>query len=101
LRAAFCALPLPWVAIELGWIVAEYGRQPWAIEGVLPTFLGVSATAPSNVALSLTGFVVFYTALAIVDGFLMARTIRLGPDGLGYWPPGEPANGARSAATAH
>jgi hypothetical protein len=31
----------------------------------------------------------------------MARTIRLGPDGLGYWPPGEPANGARRAAAAH
>ncbi len=32
-------LPLPWVAIERGWFVAEYGRQPWVIEGVLPTFL--------------------------------------------------------------
>jgi cytochrome d ubiquinol oxidase subunit I len=89
LRAAFCALPLPWVALELGWIVAEYGRQPWAIEGVLPTFLGVSATAPSNVALSLAGFVVFYTVLAIIEGFLMVRMIRRGPDGLGYWPPSE------------
>jgi cytochrome d ubiquinol oxidase subunit I len=96
LRAAFLSLPLPWVAVELGWIVAEYGRQPWAIEGVLPTFLGVSVTASSNVVASLTGFVVFYTALAIVDGFLMARMIRLGPDGLGYWPPREPANGARA-----
>jgi cytochrome bd ubiquinol oxidase subunit I len=101
LRAAFYALPLPWVAIELGWIVAEYGRQPWAIEGVLPTFLGVSVTASSNVVASLAGFVVFYTALAIVDGFLMARTIRLGPDGLGYWPPGEPAEGGRRAAPVH
>jgi cytochrome d ubiquinol oxidase subunit I len=101
LRAAFLALPLPWVAIELGWIVAEYGRQPWAIEGVLPTFLGVSATASSNVVTSLAGFVVFYTALAIVDGFLMARTIRLGPDRLGFWPGSEPANGARNATAAH
>ena len=42
LRVALCSLPLPWLAIELGWIVAEYGRQPWAIEGVLPTSLGVS-----------------------------------------------------------
>jgi cytochrome bd ubiquinol oxidase subunit I len=100
LRAAFFALPLPWVAIELGWIVAEYGRQPWAIEGVLPTFLGVSVTASSNVIVSLAGFAIFYTALAIVDGFLMARTIRLGPDGLGYWPPGETANGASAGAPA-
>ena len=43
LRVALWSLPLPWVAAELGWIVAEYGRQPWAIDGVLPTFLGVSS----------------------------------------------------------
>jgi cytochrome d ubiquinol oxidase subunit I len=102
LRVAACALPLPWVAIELGWIVAEYGRQPWAIEGVLPTFLGVSVTSPGNVALSLTAFVVFYTALAVVDGFLMVRMIRRGPDGLGYWPPAEPlADERRAAGAAH
>ena len=86
LRAAFLSLPLPWIAAELGWVVAEYGRQPWAIDGVLPTFLGVSATPAGNVLLSLTGFVVFYSALAIVDIYLMVKMIRRGPDGLGYWP---------------
>ena len=84
---AFFSLPLPWIAAELGWIVAEYGRQPWAIDGVLPTFLGVSVTAAGNVLLSLAGFVSFYSALAVVDVYLMARMIRRGPDGLGYWPP--------------
>ncbi len=44
LRVAFLTLPLPWVAAELGWLVAEYGRQPWVIEGVLPTFLGSAAS---------------------------------------------------------
>jgi cytochrome d ubiquinol oxidase subunit I len=88
LRLAFWSLPLPWIAAELGWIVAEYGRQPWAIEGVLPTFLGVSATSAGNVWLSLTGFVVFYTALLVVDVFLMQRMVRRGPEGLGYWPAG-------------
>jgi cytochrome bd ubiquinol oxidase subunit I len=86
LKVAFFSLPLPWIAIELGWIVAEYGRQPWAVDGVLPTFLGVSRTSVGNVWFSLTGFVIFYTALAIVDGFLLVRTIRSGPDGLGYSP---------------
>jgi len=86
LRLAFLSLPLPWIAAELGWIVAEYGRQPWAIDGVLPTFLGVSRTAVGNIWLSLLGFVIFYTALLTVDIFLMARMIRRGPDGLGYWP---------------
>ena len=42
LRLAFCSLPLPWIAAEVGWIVAEYGRQPWIIEGMLPTFLAAS-----------------------------------------------------------
>jgi len=86
LRVAFWSLPLPWIAIELGWIVAEYGRQPWAVDGVLPTFLGVSPTAVGNVWVSLFGFIVFYTTLAVVDAFLMVRTIRRGPDGLGHWP---------------
>ncbi len=77
---ALLSLPLPWIAIELGWIVAEYGRQPWAVEGVLPTFLGVSSTDASNVVFSLIGFVVFYSALLVVDLFLMLKYIRLGPD---------------------
>lgn len=88
LRAAFLALPLPWIAAELGWIVAEYGRQPWAIDGVLPTFLGASAVPASSIALSLGGFVIFYSALAAVDVYLLTRMIRRGPDGLGYWPEG-------------
>jgi cytochrome d ubiquinol oxidase subunit I len=86
LRLAWLSLPLPWLAAELGWVVAEYGRQPWAVDGVLPTFLGVSRIPAGNVWLSLLGFVLFYTALAVVDVMLMARTIRRGPEGLGYWP---------------
>jgi cytochrome bd ubiquinol oxidase subunit I len=95
LRIAFLSLPLPWIAAELGWIVAEYGRQPWAIDGVLPTFLAASPVPASNVWLSLAGFVVFYSALAVVDAYLLVRTIRRGPDGLGYWPiTSAPAGGA-------
>lgn len=80
LRMALISLPLPWVAIELGWIVAEYGRQPWAIEGVLPTFLGVSSTSSGQVMFSLAGFVLFYTILLIVDLYLMRKYIKIGPD---------------------
>jgi cytochrome bd ubiquinol oxidase subunit I len=88
LRAAFFALPLPWIAAELGWVVAEYGRQPWAIDGVLPTFLGASPVPASSIALSISGFVIFYSALAVIDVYLLTRMIRRGPDGLGYWPAG-------------
>ena len=80
--SALC-LPLPWISCELGWIVAEYGRQPWAIEGILPTYLASSSVAAGDVWFSLIGFIVFYTTLAIVDLFLIVRTIRLGPDVVG------------------
>lgn len=86
LKLALCSLPLPWVAAELGWIVAEYGRQPWAIEGILPTALGVSSVTAGQVWTSLGGFVLFYTALAIIDAVLMVKFARKGPDGLGIWP---------------
>jgi cytochrome d ubiquinol oxidase subunit I len=79
LRLAVLSLPLPWVAIELGWVVAEYGRQPWAVEGVLPTFLGASSVPVGTILGSIAGFVLFYSALAVVDLALMVRTIRRGP----------------------
>ena len=73
------SLPLPWIAAELGWIVAEYGRQPWAIDGVLPTFLAVSSVSAAQVLFTLTGFVLFYSALLVVDVILMLKYIRMGP----------------------
>jgi len=83
LKLALLSLPLPWIAAELGWIVSEHGRQPWAIEGILPTNLGVSSVSSGQVWLSLIGFVVFYTLLAIIDVFLMVKYIKLGPTKLG------------------
>jgi len=80
LRVCLWSLPLPWIAAELGWIVAEYGRQPWIIEGVLPTALGVSGTAAGNVLFSLIGFAVFYSSLLVADIYLLTKYIKLGPD---------------------
>ena len=81
LRAALLILPAPWITMELGWIVAEYGRQPWTIDGVLPTYLSVSSITPGQVGFSLGGFVLFYSALAVVELYLMLKYIRLGPEG--------------------
>ncbi|MEP6483697.1 MAG: cytochrome ubiquinol oxidase subunit I [Rudaea sp.] len=94
LRLVLWSLPLPWIAAELGWIVAEYGRQPWAIEGVLPTNLGVSSVSVTQVMLSLGGFVLFYSALAIIDAWLMTKYVRKGPDGLGMWESPRQSNTA-------
>jgi cytochrome d ubiquinol oxidase subunit I len=81
LRLALLALPLPWISSELGWFVAETGRQPWTIDGVLPTFLSTSSIDSTSVAVSLTGFVLLYSLLAIVEVYLMVKYIRLGPEG--------------------
>ena len=59
--------------------MAEYGRQPWIIEGILPTYMGVSSISAGSVWFSLIGFVVFYSALLAVDVFLMVKYVRIGP----------------------
>jgi cytochrome d ubiquinol oxidase subunit I len=102
-RIALLSLPLPWVAAELGWIVAEHGRQPWAIDGVLPTFMGASSVPVATVVLSLGAFILFYSALLVADVFLMVKYVRKGPvEALGLAerpPPGGPAP-ATTQATA-
>ena len=79
LRLFLWSLPLPWVAAELGWFVAEYGRQPWAIDGVLPTFLAASSVSSAQILFTLCGFVLFYSSLAVVDFILMRKYVRMGP----------------------
>lgn len=80
LKLAFISLPLPWVAAEVGWFVAENGRQPWVIDGILPTYLGASSLAPSSLYISLIGFALFYGVLTILEVYLMIKYIRLGPE---------------------
>ena len=82
LKLAVLAIPLPWVAAELGWIVAEYGRQPWTIAGILPTHLSASSIQPSNLYFSLAGFALFYTVLLVIEMKLMFKYARLGPSAL-------------------
>ncbi len=79
LLAAVASIPLPWVAAEFGWVLAEMGRQPWIIDGVLPTFLGVSSLDRNTVLVSLVGFVLIYSALFIVEMGLMLKLIKAGP----------------------
>ena len=83
LRAAVWSLPMPWLACELGWFVAEYGRQPWTIYGVLPTHLSVSTLTVGSLYGSIAGFVGFYTILLIVELYLMVKFARQGPGSLG------------------
>jgi cytochrome d ubiquinol oxidase subunit I len=73
------SLPLPWIAAELGWTTAEVGRQPWTIDGILPTALSVSSVPAMNVAISIAAFVIAYSSLFVVEMYLMVRAIRKGP----------------------
>ncbi|MGX7874141.1 cytochrome ubiquinol oxidase subunit I [Mesorhizobium sp. ORM6] len=79
-RAALFAMPLPWIAIEVGWFVAEFGRQPWIIDGVLPTFLATSELGVTDLALTIAGFTLVYGVLAIIEIRLMLAAIRKGPE---------------------
>ncbi|MFN4326802.1 MAG: cytochrome ubiquinol oxidase subunit I [Azonexus sp.] len=83
LRAALWMLPVPWLSCELGWFVAEYGRQPWTIYGVLPTHMSVSTLSVSSLYGSLAGFVGFYTLLLVVEMYLMVKFAKQGPGSLG------------------
>ncbi len=83
LKLFLLALPLPWIACEAGWFVAEYGRQPWTIYEVLPVDLSVSALSAGDLWGSLAGFVLLYTALLVVEMWLMIRIAKLGPSSLG------------------
>lgn len=79
LMLAVAIIPTPWIAAELGWFVAEYGRQPWTVDGVLPTAMSVSHLSVTDLLITLAGFLVFYTVLFIVEMGLMIRAIRKGP----------------------
>ena len=82
LRLAFFSIPLPWIAVETGWFVAEFGRQPWAIGEILPTYLGTSTLSAGDLMGSIIGFVVLYSILLIVEMYLMIKFARLGPSSL-------------------
>ncbi len=82
LRMAVWCIPLPWIAAETGWFVAEFGRQPWTISGILPTHMSVSSLSADQLWFSIGGFALFYTVLLIIEMYLMLKYVRLGPSSL-------------------
>ncbi|NNN67569.1 cytochrome ubiquinol oxidase subunit I [Vibrio sp. 3-2(1)] len=82
LKAALFAIPLPWIASEAGWFVAEFGRQPWAIGEVLPVNMAVSNLSPSDLWISLGLVYLLYSAFLVVEMYLMVKFARRGPSAL-------------------
>ncbi|HCH01999.1 MAG TPA: cytochrome bd-I ubiquinol oxidase subunit CydA [Vibrio sp.] len=82
LKAALFSIPLPWIAIEAGWFVAEYGRQPWAVGEILPTNVAASALSRGEILTSIFAIIAFYTCLLIAEVYLMVKFARKGPSSL-------------------
>lgn len=82
LKWALWSLPLPWIAAQTGWYVAEHGRQPWSIGEVLPVHLSASSLTTGDVWGSLLALIAFYSLLLVVEMYLMIKFARLGPSSL-------------------
>jgi cytochrome d ubiquinol oxidase subunit I len=79
LKVFLYSIPLPYLASEFGWMLAEVGRQPWVVYGIMKTSSAVSPIAPSQVAISFGAFVLVYTFLGIVAYYLMWSHAKKGP----------------------
>jgi len=82
LKAALYGMPLPWIAVEAGWFVAEYGRQPWAIGEVLPTSVANSSLTVGDLLFSMLLICGLYTLFLVAEMYLMFKFARLGPSSL-------------------
>ncbi|MBT9184449.1 cytochrome ubiquinol oxidase subunit I [Pectobacterium punjabense] len=81
-RIALYGIPLPWIAIEAGWFVAEYGRQPWAIGEILPTAVATSSLTAGDILFSMGLICGLYTLFLVAEMYLMFKYARLGPSSL-------------------
>jgi cytochrome d ubiquinol oxidase subunit I len=81
LHAALYSIPLGYIAAEAGWIVAEVGRQPWAIQDLMPVGVAVTKMASTNVVISFWLFAMLFTLLLIAEIKIMTKQIQIGPKG--------------------
>lgn len=80
LKLMMVSVPLPYLAIEFGWLLAEVGRQPWIVYGIMKTSAGVSPIDLVQVATSLAAFVLVYGLLGAVGYYLIIKKAVKGPE---------------------
>ena len=80
LKVLVFSIPLPYLANELGWTLAEVGRQPWIVYNLMRTSDAVSPIAAGQVAVSSAAFILVYTLLGAADIYLLAKYARRGPE---------------------
>lgn len=81
LLAALFSIPLGYIAAEAGWIVAEVGRQPWAIQDLMPVSIAATNIAATNVQITFWLFAFLFTILLIAEIRIMLKQIKIGPNG--------------------
>ena len=77
---AIILVPLAYIASESGWLVAEFGRQPWTIQDMLPTWVGVSDIDGCSVALTFFLFLFLFTLMLAVEISILFKQIKKGPE---------------------
>ncbi len=77
---ALLSIPLVYIAGQAGWVVAEVGRQPWTIEGLLPVKAAVSSVSAENVKTTFLLFVAIFTLFLIIELRILVRAIKKGPE---------------------
>ncbi len=77
---AIALVPLAYIASESGWLVAEFGRQPWTIQDMLPTWVGVSDINSASVALTFMLFLFLFTLMLAVEISILLKQIKRGPE---------------------
>lgn len=81
LKSALLSIPLGYIASEAGWVVAEVGRQPWAIQDLMPVGIAATKIATTNVMISFFIFAILFTVLLIAEIKIMTKQIKIGPNG--------------------
>ena len=77
---AIALVPLAYIASECGWLVAEFGRQPWTIQDMLPTWAAVSDLSAGSVALTFILFLILFTTMLAVEINILLKQITKGPE---------------------
>lgn len=77
---ALWSIPLAYIAGQAGWIVAEVGRQPWAIQDILPTVAGISRLETASVQTTFFLFLILFTVLLIAELRILIKAIQTGPE---------------------
>ncbi|MGQ9619798.1 MAG: cytochrome ubiquinol oxidase subunit I [Bacteroidales bacterium] len=82
LRIMLFSIPLPYLASELGWVLAEMGRQPWIIQDLMPVSVGVTNLKTAHVQVTFWIFAALFTALLIAEVSIMIKQIKIGPENI-------------------